>query len=346
MNANHGLRRALAAQLEAGSRGYGAGAAEKLGELTNISDTFSAWLEFYAQRVVELAAAVLLDEPMVSAFGFAWSGDGMRAREAMPPRFGLQIEALRRSMREDLADPEWDLISGLLDAIEVGDPGWVGSRARLQSDGKYQTYALQFLERSLRGDWRTAIEELESLQRSGVGLRDLFERVLLPAAAEMGTMWHLEEVGVSEEHAATEAILNAMGVLWHQAERQAPNGKCVVVGSVTSDHHNIGVRATAWLMELAGCTTACLGSDLPAPDFARAVADYDADGIVIGGTLVSHLPRIVETIEAVQQIRPEILVIVGGPVFDVAPDLMAKVGANALAMSPGEAVALMTSDSP
>ncbi len=345
MNADQAVRETVAAQLEAGARSYGAGGAERLTAIEGVGGAFSAWHEFYTQRVLELSVAVRFDEPLIGGSGFAWSRLGMDARGAAMPDPTLLVETLRSSLREDLSEQAWDLASLALKSITgPGEPA-PDPILRLRPDSGHQTEALRFLERTLSGEWREAINEIARLQREGAPTRVLYERVLLPAAVEMGTMWHLGEIGVSEEHAATEAILGAMSVLWHQADRSEPNGLRVVVGSVTDDRHSLGVRATAWLLELSGCMAACLGSDLPAPDFAQAARDYEADCVIIGATLVTHVSRTAETIAVLRRAAPGLRIIVGGPAFGVAPGLAAKVGADAMARSPGETVKLVTARS-
>lgn len=340
---NPNTRRALAAQLEGGARAYGAGAAERLSELANVSGSFTGWLDCFTQRVMELSVAVLLDEPAVLSHGFAWASAGLEARDIEAPDSRTQLEAMRQSLREDLGEQAWSLVDPMLGSVDLDRAPALEAGARLRNDGGYQSQAVRYLELTLEGRWREGISELVDAQRAGASLRELYERVLLPAAAEMGTMWHLGEISVSEEHAATEAILSAMSVLWHEAETSPPNGRRVVVGSVTSDLHSIGVRAAAWLLEQSGCMTACMGSDLPEPDFVHAAVGYDADSVVIGATLATHLPRAMDTIASIRRERPETRVIVGGPAFGIAPGLGARVGADATASGPGETPELVLS---
>jgi len=336
MSTSEKLRRSLASQLELGARAYGAGAAERFTDGETVS--FAPWHGFFAQRVLELSVGVAMDEPQLLGRGFAWSAAALTARGVSGVDGARAVDALRGSLREDLPEDSWLLVEPHMAraAAVIGEDGDV--LERLRADDALHGEALRFLERTLRGQTRDAIEVLLKLQRQGVATRDLFEGVLMAAAHEMGTMWHMGEACVGEEHAATDAVHTAMSVLWHAAPRSPDSGVSVVVGNVAEDRHDIGVRAAACLLELAGCRVACLGADVPADDFRQAAADHDAGVVVIGATMVTHLPRAAEAVTALRAERPGVRIIVGGPAFAMAEGLAEKVGADAMARSPGEAV--------
>lgn len=336
MNKSEQLRHSLASQLELSARAYGAGAAERL--TAGDSRSFTPWQGFFAQRVLELSVGVALDEPALLGGGFAWSTAALSARGVEGVDGSRAVDAMRASLHEDLPADAWALVEPHLAhaAAAVARDG--NPIERLRADDALRAEALRFLERTLAGESREAIDAVVKLQRGGVSTRDLFERVLMAGAGEMGTMWHLGEVCVGEEHAATEAVHAAISVLWHGATPSPANGASVVVGTVAEDRHDIGVRATACLLELAGCRVASLGADVPAGDFVQAAADYDAGVVVIGATMVTHLPRAAEAVAALRAARPETRIIVGGAAFAMAKGLAAKIGADAMARSPGEAV--------
>lgn len=336
MDTSDKRRRSLASQLELGARAYGAGAAERLAD--GASAAFAPWHGFFAQRVLELSVGVALDEPALLGGGFAWSAAAFKARGVTGVDGTQAVDAMRGSLHEDLPEESWLLVEPhIAQAAEaVGHDG--NTLGRLRADDAMHAEALLFLERTLGGRTREAIDALLELQRQGASTRELFERVLMAGAHEMGTMWHLGEICVGEEHTATDAAHAAISVLWHGATRAPANGVTVVVGNVAEDRHDIGVRATACLLELAGCRVACLGADVPADDFRQAVADHDADVVVIGATMVTHLPRAAEAVAGLRAERPGLRIIVGGPAFAMAKGLAEKIGADAMARSPGEAV--------
>ncbi|MFI4897949.1 MAG: B12-binding domain-containing protein [Phycisphaerales bacterium JB059] len=334
MSSEQAERETVARQLELGARGYGAGAASRL-ITTERSSSFGAWHQYYAERMQELSVAVSLGEPALAGVGVVWAGEAMRVRGIEMPEAELVIGCMRESLREDLHERAWKLVAPALEAAEAVALGSPPTFDRLAPGEGMATESLRFIERVLGGRWRGAIDALTGLQDDGGSTRALYEGVLLPAVREVGTMWHLGEIGVGEEHAVTEAARSAMNVLWHRASPGADRGVGAVVGGVTEDRHDIGVQATARLMELAGVRSVCLGADLPAGEFVQGARDYEAQVAVIGATLAPHLPRVRETVEALREACPDVRVIVGGPAFAGIPGLAQKVGADAYSPSPG-----------
>jgi methanogenic corrinoid protein MtbC1 len=343
-------REAAAAQLRAGARAYAAGAAESLLERSpEIGErlgqrAFMLWQGFLAQRALELAVAVELDETELFLAEMRWSFAAWEAREIDPGELGRAMTCLAETLSGELPAGSWEAARPAVELAiretQQGIPMPADGMARLGGEGEHGKLALEFLEAALQGESREAVEMVLAPLRSGTPIEDLFERVLLPAEKEMGTLWHLGEIGIGEEHAATETVRTAMTVLWHETPRLAPNGRAAVVGSVADDRHDVGVRAASHLLELAGFRAACLGADMPARDFVQAALDQEASVVVVSATMGVHLPRAGETIRALREALGDVRVIVGGPAFGLSETLAGRLGADAHARSPREAVSL------
>ena len=56
--------------------------------------------------------------------------------------------------------------------------------------------------------------------RGGIEAEVLYERVMLPVQAEVGTLWQNGELGIADEHVATELIRASMTALWLEARSE------------------------------------------------------------------------------------------------------------------------------
>lgn len=337
---------AIASQLRAGARVFASAAAEMLldggqdAQPSTVSGSYRLWHDFLSQRVVELATAVELAEPRLFGADVRWQYETLKARDIGAGDIAASLRCLQASLGEELSPSAFECVAPSIsaaDAAETGSP--VG--ARLECTGDHERLALAFLERALQGRGDQAVGLITKAASDGTPVRDLYERVLLVAQAELGTMWQFGEIGIAEEHAGTESVRAAMFALWQTSLSQGRSGPTVIVGSVSGDTHDAGVRAAAHLLDLAGCRATCLGADLPSEEFAIAAQQFEADAAVISATMTVHLPRVGEACRAMRSIRPGMRIVVGGPAFDRVCDLgkalATKLGADAYAPTPSAA---------
>ncbi len=340
----------FAAQLlRSGSAAHAARAVEELLERhPEIGDLFGdhafrRWQDNTAQRLQELAASVEMGEPEMFVTEIGWSRDAFEAR-------GVPVDALRRSLEILALTLEESLPESAFAAVEPclnrGIEACVASEKkerRIPADGTLGVLMLEYLEQAMRGDRVAAVTTIVQAFEKGTPVEDLYERVLLASEAEIGTMWHLGEVSISEEHMVTETARAVMGVLCYLStgKKIPPEDRpTVTVAAVEGDRHDLGVRAVSDLFEIAGFRSVCLGASSPASDIAQAVEDYGARYVVLSAAMSVHVPSVTTTIRAIRERTPKARILVGGEAFRSSDQLPELVGADGFASSPREAVRL------
>ena len=180
-------------------------------------------------------------------------------------------------------------------------------------------------------------------------VQEIYADILLPVQRELGRMWHMNEINVGEEHFATATTQLVVSLLYPYLPRSPSNGRTVVAGSVEGNAHEIGIRMLTDLLESRGWRAIYLGANVPAEDFAQAVADFGADLVTISASIATQLPHVERTISAAkvctlgdhrrdhragQAPIPRVpKFIVGGTAFVGCPDLWHSVGADGYADS-------------
>lgn len=304
---------------------------------------YRGWHDYLTQRVDELAAAVELGSESLFTRDVTWSVAAFAARQVPTTTISFGLEALSTAIAEDLPPNSLNVVGPILaKGIQVAREEPAGF-PRLPTTGPHAGLALGFLELVLSGKRQDAIDHVMNSFHAGTPVAELYEAVLLPVQSELGTMWHLGEISVPEEHAATEAVRGTMAVLAHAARAKAgPAAKhgAVLVGAVEGDRHDIGVRAVADLIEIGGHTAIYLGADVPTRDLVRACETFDTAAVVLSATLTIHAPVVAEAIRAIRE-AGEYRVIVGGGAFGDDETLADRVGADAYAATPSKAVEIL-----
>ncbi len=330
--------------LEKGASGYGSAAAGLMLERhsdAGSGDGFSIWKSHITQRVLELSAALSVDQPQLFANRAAWFRKALIARNIDDSFVTASLVALRDTLAERLPDIGREApiayIEHALSALESGTA--ILDEAEPDPDTLTGKQTLDYLQGVLEGNSAEAIDKLLDALKSGQSAASLYTEVLLPAQREIGRLWHLGDASIAEEHMVTSCTQRAMSVLAQHSSRSPSNGKTIVTAAVATNAHDIGIRAIADLYQMAGWRSIYLGSDVPVDDLPPMISYYDVDLLVLSATLDVQIPQVKQTIREIHtRCEKQITIMVGGYAFDQAPEMATAVGANAYISSISAAV--------
>ena len=122
------------------------------------------------------------------------------------------------------------------------------------------------------------------------------------------------------------------------AEGEDAGFGCVVIGTVEGDLHDIGKNLVAMLLQGAGFSVVNLGTGVTAADFVTAVREHSPSLVGMSALLTTTLPRMDETIAALEEagLRDSVKVLVGGaPVTSAWAE---EIGADGYGANAGMAV--------
>jgi methanogenic corrinoid protein MtbC1 len=159
--------------------------------------------------------------------------------------------------------------------------------------------------------------------------------VVLPVLNEIGERWARAEIGVAEEHYATNLLqtrLQALATGWH-----AGAGPRVVLACAPGELHSIGLVCCGLGLRTRGWTVFYLGQDTPVAAIERTVARVRPRAIVLSASLPE---RLVELLEDPPGVPGETTVAIGGR--GATPALAERLGARLLATDPLTAAETLT----
>jgi len=276
--------------------------------------------------------------PAIFAETAAWLGSAFAAREMAGGDVVASLRCLREVTAEHLP----------ASASAVIDEHLAAAIARLERGTSprpdppdHDRLTLTFLERVLSGRRDEAVRALTEAAAGGRSVESIYLDVLQPAMAEIGRMWHAAEIGVADEHFATETAGLAMSLLRDRATPSPPRGRCAVAGAVAGDLHSIGVRMVAELLELDGWEVIYLGANVPADELLRVATEGPADLLALSATSVLVLRDLGGLIDAMRRQggMDRTRIIVGGGPFNRFEGLWREIGADGWAPTAREAVA-------
>lgn len=184
-------------------------------------------------------------------------------------------------------------------------------------------------------------ELVDKALKAGVEAGHLITTYLVPAMEEVGNLFECGEYFVSEMLVSARAageILKIAEPYLSQAGYK-PSG-VVVMGTVSSDLHDIGKNIVCMMLKGSGFQVVDLGTDVGPAKFVKAIREHKPDIIGMSALLTTTMNSMAQTIKTLDQegLRQSVAVMVGGA--PVTQAFAAAIGADGYAAHAAAAVRL------
>lgn len=100
--------------------------------------------------------------------------------------------------------------------------------------------------------------------------RVLVKQIVAPLLAEIGERWAHRDLGIAQEHVATNLIRNLLSSLFRLYPPDT-SAETIVVATPSGERHEFGILLSALIAATRGWRVVYLGTDLPAHEIARTV---------------------------------------------------------------------------
>jgi methanogenic corrinoid protein MtbC1 len=302
----------------------------------------SDWVANIEARLACLAQAVAVRCPDVFAMSALWNREAITARDGRAHDLESSLRHLKSVIADELPEPA---ARAAIECVDAALTAFSQPQKPESNDGitsPQRDVVLRYLEFLLSWKRAEAMELVLNLMRTGTPLVDVYQHVLQPAQAELGRMWHRNEISIADEHYATAATQELMSRLREHASPAKRRDRRIVAASVGGDFHEIGIRMVADCFELDGWDVTFLGANLPSPDAVREVRERKAQVLAVSASTFLSLRDTGGLIDAVRA-EPgyeHVKIIVGGPPFNLIPTLWQGLGADGHGKTAADAVEL------
>ena len=194
----------------------------------------------------------------------------------------------------------------------------------------------------VNGNMKAVQEATAAALSESMPAAELLNEVMIPAMAEVGHLFEINEYYVPEMLIAARAMKAGIALLRPELlkEKVEPKGR-VVLGTAKGDLHDIGKNLVGIMVEGAGFEIIDLGVDVSPEKFVNAAKESNADVIGVSALLTTTMPGMKNTVEAVKEagLNGKIKVIIGGaPVTQKYAD---EIGADGYARDAASAATLV-----
>ena len=242
--------------------------------------------------MLELAAAVRVGDPALFVRRVEWLRRAAQARTGDDSGVEPPLRSLDAALREEApaAPARQHRRRARRGARKPAARRSSPSRARLGADDPFGRLALEYITTCLEGDTAAPRRPRCSPQTDGgVTPQDLYCRVLMPAQKEVGRLWHRGDLNVAEERLVSETTRRVMAQLAARYRPAHATGPKVLAAAVAGNAHDLGLRAAADLLALAGWRCLYLGANVPTADIAAMAEAHGVELVLLAATLETQL---------------------------------------------------------
>ena len=197
-------------------------------------------------------------------------------------------------------------------------------------------------EAILNGEMAACETGTRAALAAGIEAGQILNEAMIPAMAEVGRLFEINEYYVPELLIAARAMKAGLAILKPElvAKGVEPKGK-VVVGTVKGDLHDIGKNLVAIMVEGAGYEVIDLGVDVAPERYVSTAVEQGAQVIGLSALLTTTMPSMRATVEALEEsgMHGKIKIMIGGaPVTQKYAD---EIGADGYARDAAGAARLV-----
>lgn len=194
-------------------------------------------------------------------------------------------------------------------------------------------------EAVIKGDGDKIKLTILELLNAGTPAKEIMDDGLIAGMNIVGEKMETEEMFIPEVLMSAKAMSAGVEILKPQLtdEENAASGT-MILGTVQGDLHDIGKNLVKMLMEGAGFSVIDLGTDVSPSAFVDAIKEHKADIVGMSALLTTTMPKMRETMEAMENagIRDQVKVLVGGA--PVTEKYAGEIGADGYGYDAGSAV--------
>lgn len=184
-----------------------------------------------------------------------------------------------------------------------------------------QRLRVEYTQALARGDGEATQGVIAKLLAHRCALNDIYAEVITPALITIGDLWCKKDIGVAEEHLASQLVVSHLDRLSSlYAWRDRLLFFRVLVGCIEGERHWLGARMFADLCLSHGWSAEFLGPDVPDAALLEIVRKREPQVVALSVTMTSgveHLRRVARSIAVLP--KPPKIILGGKAMTGAAP---------------------------
>ena len=281
----------------------------------------SVMLDNHKNHADFMSAYLKINQSFLLVKTIKWVFSSYEARGFSPDYFKIVLpvwqQAVSRILPSDLAAEinlvyDWMIASIVVLRSEAVDESM--SAERTEKDDFWLEQQQLLLSNLLSGNPRAALDQVNRLADSSYDLESVYTHLIMPSLYDVGRLWEQGQISIAHEHLSTSIIIRIMSSLYSSFCSTDHSRGTAIVSSSVNDHHEIGARMVADVLELNGWNVYYLGANTPIADLIMLIREEKPHILALSVTMSFNLPAAIEIVEQIKLIPIgfEMKIILGG----------------------------------
>lgn len=186
-------------------------------------------------------------------------------------------------------------------------------KARAERKDNLEGSQTEYAKALADGDAQATSRVIDELVTRRCSLGEIYCQVVAPSLVSIGDLWCNNDIGIAEEHLATQIVLSHLERLSSMfAWRDGRSSYRVLIACVEGEHHWLGARMFADLCSCHGWTTDFLGPDVPDGAVIDIVKKRPPQVVALSSTMAPGLEHVRHVVGELSALAHPPRIIVGG----------------------------------
>lgn len=169
-----------------------------------------------------------------------------------------------------------------------------------------------FTEPLLAGDRRRCFALVEEWEQQQLPDELLYNDILIPALAQVGTGWEENSQSIVSEHIATQIVKQVLAYKAFRGKPAARNGKKALIGCVPNEYHDVASTILANILEREGWEVYHYGNSVPTHDILQSASALQPDLVCFTMKSVGSMEVTEQLLRDLRALLPSTRVMIGG----------------------------------
>ena len=286
-------------------------------------------------HIISLKVAVTMDENKIYQFYVDWVYTLLHKHvQGLPQEikklyllghYSLMLKKIDLLLNEEDIPKGRELLQLAIEKTQ--SPDALPEKVDYINNSEYAKIRKDLLDNLLNKDLVSANILINNIN-DAVGIAELYTEIIQPILKEVGELWHQNVISVAQEHYCSSYIQSVMLQFYEVLFEKPRKEHKVVVACPEGELHYIGARMISDLFEYNGWNSIFLGAAVPRKDIIRTLQEEQPQVCSLSVCMPEGLPTCCEVTKEIKEKFPQIIVAVGGRVFEQVDNPLAKTGAD------------------